>query len=91
MNKPTNKQSAPDPDRRLLTVEEVAAQLNVSRFTVWRMRDQGRFPRAIKIRSSSRWQHADVDAFVAASRCEPGDSGIAKRRKPGPKPAEQRA
>jgi excisionase family DNA binding protein len=72
-----------DPDR-LLTVDEVAARLNVSRFTVWRLRDQGSFPRPIKIGGSSRWQRSDVEEFIAASRCPPGDTGIVKR-KPGRK------
>ena len=86
---PPRFQPVADPSRRLLTVDEVAAQLNVSRFTIWRMRDQGRFPAAIKIGSSARWRQADIDAFIAASRCEPSDSGIAKRRKSETKPAEQ--
>lgn len=77
-----------DPARKLLTVDEVAAELHVSRFTIWRMRDQGRFPRAIMIGSSARWERADIDAYKEKSRST--DSGISKRRKPGPKPTEQR-
>jgi excisionase family DNA binding protein len=75
---------AVDPSRRLLTVDEVAAQLNTSRYTIWRLRDAGRFPAPIKIGASSRWKQSDVDDFVAASRCAPGDTGLTKR-KPGRK------
>ncbi|MBA2588724.1 MAG: helix-turn-helix domain-containing protein [Alphaproteobacteria bacterium] len=78
-----------DSARRLLTVDEVAAQLSVSRFTVWRLRDAGLFVREIKIGSSSRWQQADVDAYIAESRSTPGDSTVLRRRKPGPKPAAE--
>lgn len=85
----TNPSRAAAPARRLLTVDEVAAQLNVSRFTVWRLRDQGKFVREIKIGSSSRWQQEDVDTYIAASRSAPGDSTVIRRRKPGPKPAKQ--
>jgi excisionase family DNA binding protein len=85
----SREQRAPEPKPRLLTVDDVAAQLNVSRYTVWRLRDQGKFAREIKIGSSSRWQQADVDAYIAQSRSNPGDNTVVRRRKPGPKPAAE--
>lgn len=82
----SSEQRAPEPKPRLLTVDDVAAQLNVSRYTVWRLRDQGKFAREIKIGSSSRWEQSDVEAYIAASRSSPGDNTVVHRRKPGRKP-----
>ena len=59
-------------------------QLNTSRYTIWRLRDAGKFPAPIKIGASARWKQSDVDAFVEQSRCAPGDAGLGKR-KPGRK------
>src|SRR5882762_9146280 len=41
--------------RRLLTVEEVGKQLRVSRYTIWRLARDGKFPAAVAIGSRRRW------------------------------------
>jgi excisionase family DNA binding protein len=50
----------------LLTVDDVAALLNVSTRTVRRMADSGAMPRPVKLASLIRWRRDDIDAWVAA-------------------------
>ena len=48
----------------LLRVEQVAAELGVSRRTVWRLVSGGRLPRPLAIGRCRRWRRADVERFV---------------------------
>lgn len=60
-----NARSDSGPER-LLTVEDVAGLLQISRREVWRREKDGRLPRAVRLSSKLvRWRAADVEAFVA--------------------------
>jgi prophage regulatory protein len=58
----------PEPPQRIyLNVEEVAACLGVSTDTIWRMKREGRFPKAKKFGSRiTRWHLADLEAWEEA-------------------------
>ena len=60
---------------QLLTVRAVAAQLGVSRSSVYRMLDGGVFPQApIRLLNGSpRWPQEVVDEWVEAQRCDNGE------------------
>ena len=60
---------------QLLTVRAVAAQLGVSRSSVYRMLDGGVFPQApIRLLNGSpRWPQEVVDEWVEARRCDNGE------------------
>jgi len=48
----------------LITVDEVAAMLQVSQRTVYRFSDIGRIPRPIKLGGSVRWRRSDILAWI---------------------------
>jgi excisionase family DNA binding protein len=52
----------------LLTIEEVAERLRVSVPTVRWLRQEGRFPPAIKVGRRLMWDIWDVDAWLKAQR-----------------------
>ena len=50
--------------QRLLTVNEVAALISVSRSTIYRWIGEGRFPKGKKIGpNSTRWMEGDIDEW----------------------------
>lgn len=56
---------SPKEPRELLTVKDVAAKLNISVSTVWRLVRKGELPAPIQIGGSTRWRRADLDALIA--------------------------
>lgn len=50
---------------RLLKVDEVAERLSVSRRTVYRFRDSGFMPPAIKLGGAVRWRERDIQEWIA--------------------------
>ncbi|MCY4599348.1 MAG: AlpA family phage regulatory protein [Acidobacteria bacterium] len=60
---------------QLLTVRAVAAQLAVSRSSVYKMLEGGVFPQApIRLPNGSpRWPQVVVDEWVEAHRCDNGE------------------
>lgn len=60
---------------QLLTVRGVAAQLAVSRSSVYKMLDGGVFPQApVRLPNNSpRWPQEVVDEWVEAHRCDNGE------------------
>ena len=55
--------SPPDAPPAPVTVAQVAAELGVSRMTVYRLADRGELP-ALRVGRSVRFTRADVDAFL---------------------------
>lgn len=56
----------PDHDQQYLSDLDIATRLGVSRITVWRWTDAGRFPRAVKLGPNcTRWRRHDVEAWEA--------------------------
>ena len=53
-----------------LAVEEIAALLQVSIRTVWRLRSEGRIPAPVKLRGSVRWNTAVFRRWIAEG-CPP--------------------
>lgn len=49
----------------LLTVEDVAALLQVSPRTVWRMRSSCQIPKPIKVGGGVRWRRQDIESWIA--------------------------
>ncbi len=62
---------------QLLTVREVAAQLAVSRSSVYKMLEQGVFPQApVRLPNGSpRWPQEVVDEWVRMRRCDGEHAG----------------
>lgn len=49
----------------LLNVKAVAALLDCSQRTVWRMADAGRMPRPLKLGAMVRWKKTDLHSWLA--------------------------
>ena len=49
----------------LLTADDVAAMLQVSKRTVWRMRATSQLPRPVKVGGVVRWRAADIESWIA--------------------------
>ena len=58
------------PQVRLLTVKEVAAMLHLGERSVWKFSACGEFPAPIKIGRLRRWDHRDLDDWIAQKRSE---------------------
>lgn len=60
------QQSDPKPEAGslLLSARQVAALLNVSPATIWRLRDQGLLPPSVKVGSCVRWRRGDILRYV---------------------------
>ncbi len=52
------------PPPALLTVEEVARELAVSKRTVWKLVKAGAFPQRLKIAGLTRWRRADIALYI---------------------------
>jgi len=50
----------------LLSVREVAALLGVSTRTVYRLADDDRMPRGLRIGGVLRWRRAELDRWIAS-------------------------
>jgi excisionase family DNA binding protein len=48
----------------LLTVRQVAAQLNVSTRQVWKLASSGRLPAPVRLARSVRWRESDIARFI---------------------------
>ena len=55
------------PPPALLTVEEAARELRVSKRTVWKLLKAGSFPEPVKVAGLTRWRRRDLDVYVAIS------------------------
>ena len=64
---------APDSPAMLIDVEQVAALLDVSPRTVYRMADSGAMPRPRHLNSLVRWSRIELEKWVAAGcpSCRP--------------------
>jgi excisionase family DNA binding protein len=54
--------------RELLTIEEVAERLRVKVLTIRWLRQEGRFPPAIKVGRRLVWDAADLEVWIEAQR-----------------------
>jgi predicted DNA-binding transcriptional regulator AlpA len=50
----------------LMTVQDVARLMTVSKRTVWRMRNSGAVPRPVKILGAVRWKGSDIRQWLDA-------------------------
>lgn len=54
------------PTNALLTVDDLASQLAISKASIYRMRSSGKsLPAALRIGSTLRWKQSSVDAWLA--------------------------
>ena len=49
---------------RLLTLNQVQPQVQLSRVTIWRWEKEGKFPKHIKLGRSIRWRESDIQAWI---------------------------
>jgi excisionase family DNA binding protein len=59
-----NDPSENRPPRQLIAVRGVAEMLGVSVSTVWRLRDQGLLPKAVRVGSCVRWRIGDIQRYI---------------------------
>lgn len=67
----------------LLTAEDVAALLKISKRTVWRMRATLQLPRPVKVGGAVRWRQSDLETWIAQG-CrlpESRDNGLGTDRR----------
>lgn len=57
---------AGDSESHLISADTLAAWLDVSVRTLWRLRATGRLPQAIRLGGSIRWRSVEVRAWIAA-------------------------
>jgi excisionase family DNA binding protein len=69
---PIGRLSASPPARKLLTLDEVAALLRVSKTSVYRLVER-RAVRFYRVSGLLRFDHADIEAFLGAGCVEPVD------------------
>lgn len=49
----------------LLNASQVAAMLNISCRTLWRLKSAGKLPEAVRVGSSVRWRQEDLQNWIA--------------------------
>ena len=54
----------------LLSVDEVASLVRVSRRTVWRLVSSGELIKPVRLRGSTRWRRTELEAWIEAG-CPP--------------------
>ena len=69
---PIGRLSASPPPRKLLTLDEVAELLRVSKTSVYRLVER-RAVRFYRVSGLLRFDHADIEAFLGAGCVEPVD------------------
>jgi predicted DNA-binding transcriptional regulator AlpA len=57
----------------LLPLKEVKARVGLSTATVYRLMQRGTFPRPRKVGTKSLWRSDEIEAWILAQTCEPGD------------------
>ena len=50
----------------LISAEQLAELLHVSKRTLWRLRSRGRLPEPVLLGSSVRWRSAEIESWVLA-------------------------
>lgn len=56
----------PAVEQSCYTVDELARVLNVSVRHIWRLRDRGKLPAAIRLGKAVRWPKTLIDGWLAA-------------------------
>lgn len=54
----------------LITADQLAVWLQVSKRSLWRLRSAGQLPAPVKLRSAVRWRLSDIEAWLAQG-CPP--------------------
>lgn len=76
-----SKSEVGSPDK-LLSLVEVQRLMSLSRSTIYRMIEDSRFPRPLKIGHTSRWPSSEVDTFIENCKRErapdPGAGKVAQ-------------
>jgi excisionase family DNA binding protein len=60
---PATASGNPEPDR-LMTIDQVADYTQLPKFTLYKMRSEGRGPRAARLGKHLRYRKSDVDAWI---------------------------
>ena len=61
-NEPQEDQNIPT---LLLSADRVAAALDISVRSLWRLRAAGQLPKPVKIGGSVRWRHEEIKQWIA--------------------------
>ena len=56
----------------LLNLNQVCAKLNLSRRSVYRLKDAGRMPQPLRLGRALRWRAADLEEWILGG-CRPVD------------------
>jgi predicted DNA-binding transcriptional regulator AlpA len=62
----------------LLKVQQLAALLQVSVRSVWRMRSAGKLPRPVEVGGSTRWSRAVIQQWIDRGCPDPSDACCAE-------------
>jgi len=68
------KRNCPDPER-LMTIDEVAANVQLSKFTLYKMHAEGRGPSAARLGRHLRYRKSDVDSWIRSRMDDWSDHG----------------
>jgi excisionase family DNA binding protein len=70
-----------DTEPLLITAAELAALLNLSKRTLWRLRSAGDLPKPVKLGNSVRWIRDEIKNWIEAGRPSPQarDNGRLRR------------
>lgn len=66
----------------VVTVDEVAKMLRLSKRSVWRLRSAGVLPAPLRLGNSVRWLKSDIDAWIAGGCLPPAALDPRLRRRP---------
>ena len=61
----------------LLTAEELAGLLRVSRSHVWKLHAMGRLPLPVRLGRAVRWNRTEIEEWLSAG-CPPRDKWLAR-------------
>ncbi len=65
MKKQNDESSVPESGERLLRLNEIKRRTGLSRSSLWRLEQQGLFPRRCRISTKAvGWAESQVDAFI---------------------------
>lgn len=53
-------------DAVLVTPDQLAVWLQLSKRSLWRLRSEGQLPAPVRLRKAVRWRISDIEAWLAA-------------------------
>ena len=66
LTRPTHVDASADANPILITAEELAAKLSISKRTIYRLLSAGAIIKPIRFRGIVRWRTAEIEEWIAA-------------------------